>query len=177
MNNPEDLVQDILVALMQTDYISRYSLEKGPFTTYIYGFTDNFLKKRFNKENTRHGKFIVSAASLVLASPESDAEFNGKEVYAELLDSGQDLQREVVIHNVVEEIRRELRENYSANSSNEYNGVLYERDPLTVFNLLMEDKSVKDVSEILGVSRQFVYHLISKIKECEAAKDFLADRL
>lgn len=173
LNNPEDLVQDVLLALMETHYLDRYSPDKGSFKTYLYGFVDNLLKKRFNKENTRHGKFIVSAASLVIAAPESDAEFNGREVFAELLDAGIDDARTVEIHAAIAEIRKELKDNYVANSSFTYNGVEYQRDPLTVFDLLMEDYSVKEVSTMLDVSRQFIYHLMKKIRETEAFKDLM----
>lgn len=175
LNNPEDLVQDILVSLMQTKYIDRYTVDKGSFSTYIYGFIDNFLRKKYNKEHTRHGKFIVSAASLVTGSPEAESEFDGREVYSDLIDSGIDIQREILIKEVIEEIRKELAENFEANSSYENNGVVYQRDPLTVFNLLMEGKVAKDIADILGVSCQFIYHLVSKIKKCKAAKEIFKD--
>lgn len=175
LNNPEDLLQDVLLALMQTHYLERYSPEKGSFKTYLYGFTDNLLKKRFNKENTRHGKFIVSAASLVLSSPESDAEFNGREVFAELLDSGVDDEQQVIVRAAIEDIRRELKENYTANSTYENNGVVYNRDPLTVFDMMMSGMSVVEVSEALAVSRQFVYHLLKKIRNTHAFIEFMQD--
>lgn len=173
LNNPEDLLQDVLLSLMQTHYIDRYSPDKGSFKTYLYGFVDNLLKKRYNKENTRHGKFIVTAASLVLSSPESDAEFNGREVYAELIDSGVDEERGVIIRSIIEDIRKELKEKYKANSSHVYKGVKYDRDPLTVFNLLMKGLQVNEVAEVLGVSRQFIYHLVKQIRSTEGYKDYL----
>lgn len=172
LNNPEDLLQDVYLALLTTHYLDRYSPDKGSFKTYLYGFVDNLLKKRFNKENTRHGKFIVSAASLVLSSPESDAEFNGREVFAELLDSGVDEERGVIVRSIIEDIKKELKEKYTANSEYEYNGKVYQRDPLTVFELLMQGLNVMDVAEILGVSRQFVYHLVKRIRETDAYKQF-----
>lgn len=175
LNNPEDLKQDILLALMSTNYLERYTKEKGSFKTYIFGFIDNFLKKRYNKENTRHGKFIVSAATLTMAAPESDADYSRNEIFAESLDSGEDLQRAVIVHTLVLEIREYLKENYTANSYYTYEGVTYARDPLTVFDLLMQDYQVRDIAKILNVSKQFVYHLMSKIKTCPAYVEFARD--
>ena len=175
LNNPEDLLHDVYISLLQTNYIARYTPEKGSFKTYLYGFVDNLLKKRFNKENTRHGKFIVSAASLVVSAPESETEFNGREVFSELIDSGIDHEHEIVIHSIVEDIRKELQEGYSANSTFTNNGITYNRDPLTVFNMLMEGMSVMEISDTLAVSRQFVYHLMKKIRNTEAFKDFVKD--
>lgn len=171
-NSPEDLVQDILLSLINTHYLERFSPDKGSFKTYLFGYVDNFLKKRYNKENTRTGRLLNSAASLSLSAPESDAEFNGREVFAELIDSGVDDERAVMVHLVIEDIRKELKENYAANSSFDYKGHIYERDPLTVFDLMMAGASVMEVAEALGVSRQFIYHLLRKIRQCEAAKEF-----
>lgn len=175
LNNPEDLLQDILLALLQTNYISRYSQDKGSFKTYLYGFVDNFLKKKYNKENTRHGKFIVNAASLTVSSPESDSDFDGTEVFAELLDAGIDIEKEIKIKAGVEEIRKELAECYDAKSTWVYKGVEYNRDPLTVFDLMMQGATVMDVSEILNVSRQFVYHLLKKIRSAKSFQELMSD--
>ena len=174
LNNPEDLMQDILLALMETDYIVRYSKDKGSFKTYLYGFVDNYLKKKFNKENTRHGKFIVSAASLISGGPESDAEFDGSEVYTELLDSGEDEARAVLTKVTIEEIREQLK-GLPANSEyfNPEDNILYKRDPLTVFDLLMQDLSVKEVAQKLNVSKQFIYHLMKRIRQVEAFRNYI----
>jgi RNA polymerase sigma factor (sigma-70 family) len=173
LNNPEDLVSDVILALMETKYLDRYSPEKGSFKTYLYGFVDNLLKKRYNKENTRHGKFIVSAASLSTAPPESDAEFNGREVYAELLDTGIDESKQVEVRCIIEAIKEELRAEHKANSSYVHQGITYERDPATVFELMLKDMDTKEIAETLGVSTQFVYHLLKKVRSAPSYRDYM----
>lgn len=163
LNNEEELVQDIVLALLETDYLTRYNPER-PFTTYLYGFVDNFLKKRYNKENTVNGKKIVNYAGIEMTPPEGDPEFNGSKVYLDLLfaDSSEDADFDMKL--LLEEIREELKK-YKANSSAIFNGIELQRDALTVFNLIMEDFSVIDIARMLDTSRQYIYHLIKKIRD------------
>ena len=167
LNNPEDLCQEIMLSLLKTKYLDRYDPEKGPFKAYLYGFVDNFLKKKYNKEHTRHGKYIVSAASLSTLPPD-DAEFDGTEIFADLIPSDDDCEMSVVMQALIDDIREELGKNFSASSSNVYKGKVYQRDPLTVFNLMLNGASVMDVANILDVSRQFVYYLLKNIRTSEA---------
>lgn len=170
LNQQEELVQDIIVSLMETKYLDRYSLEKGPFTTYLYGFVDNFLKKRYNKENTRNGKKIVNSASIAISSPDSNTEFDGSVVYLDLVlplsNKNIEFDKEILL----EEIRKEL-EKFKANSSVEYNGEMLDRDALTVFNLIIKDYSVIEIAKMLKTSRQFIYHLLKKIRSLQIFKD------
>ena len=167
LNNPEDLSQEILLSLMKTNYLDRYDPEKGAFKAYLYGFVDNFLKKKYNKEHTRHGKFIVAAASLS-QSPTDDATFDGTEVYADLLPSDDDCETSVMYRALIDAIRKELSENFTASSSNVYNGKVYQRDPVTVFDLMLNGATVMDEATTLDVSRQFVYYLLKIIRTSNA---------
>ena len=167
LNNPEDLGQEILLSLLKTKYLDRYDSSRGAFKAYLFGFVDNFLKKKYNKEHTRYGKFIVSAASLS-QSPSDDATFDGTEVYADLLPSEDDCEENVVMKSLIDDIRRELIEAYPASSANVYMGKVYQRDPVTVFNLMIDGATVMDVANTLNVSRQFVYYLLKNIRSSRA---------
>ena len=168
LNNPEDLKQDILLSLIKTGYLDRYDVNKGTFKTYLYGFVDNFLKKKYNKEHTRHGKYIVSAASLSTLPPSDTSEFDGTEMFVDLMSSDDDCESSAVMQILIDSIREELKENFHSSSYNVYNGVVYQRDPLTVFNLMLEGATVMDVAMILDVSRQFVYYLLKNIRTSKA---------
>lgn len=167
LNNPEDLGQEILLSLLKTRYLDRYDPSRGAFKAYLFGFVDNFLKKKYNKEHTRYGKYIVSAASLS-QTPSDDATFDGTEVYADLLPSEDDCEESVVIKTLIDDIRRELSEAYPASSANVFRGKVYQRDPVTVFNLMIDGASVMDVAMVLNVSRQFVYYLLKNIRASRA---------
>jgi hypothetical protein len=128
---------------------------------------DNFLKKKYNKEHTRYGRHIVAAASLS-QTPTEESSFDGTEVYADLLPSDEDCETSVMITVLIEAIRKELAETFSASSANVYNGKVYQRDPVTVFNLMINGASVMDVATTLNVSRQFVYYLLKNIRSSKA---------
>ena len=169
LNNPEDLKQEILLSLLKTGYLDRYDESKGSFKGYLYAFVDNFLRKKYNKEHTRHGKYIVTAASLSTLPPEEGSDFDGTEMFVDMMPaSDEDCDGAVAMSILIQDIRRELAENFKASSSYEYNGVIYDRDPLTVFNLMLNGATVMDVANVLHVSRQFVYHLLKSIRTSEA---------
>jgi len=167
LNNPEDLGQEILLSLLKTQYLDRYVPERGAFKAYLFSFVDNFLKKKYNKEHTRYGRHIVAAASLS-QTPTEESSFDGTEVYADLLPSDEDCETSVMITVLIEAIRKELAETFSASSANVYNGKVYQRDPVTVFNLMIKGASVMDVATTLNVSRQFVYYLLKNIRSSKA---------
>ena len=167
LNNPEDLSQEILLSLLKTQYLDRYVPERGAFKAYLFSFVDNFLKKKYNKEHTRYGRYIVSAASLS-QTPAEDAPFDGTEVYADLLPSTEDCETSVMLRVLISAIRKELSESFTASSANVYNGKVYLRDPVTVFNLMIKGATVMDVATTLNVSRQFVYYLLKNIRSSKA---------
>lgn len=167
LNNPEDLCQEILLSLIKTQYLDKYIPEKGAFKAYLFSFVDNFLKKKYNKEHTRHGRHIVSAASLSQV-PSDEAVFDGTEVYADLLPSADDSETSVMLRVLIDTIREELAESFTASSANVYKGKVYQRDPVTVFNLMITGATVMDVATTLNVSRQFVYYLLKNIRSSKA---------
>jgi len=167
LNNPEDLGQEIILSLLKTRYLDRYDPSRGSFKAYLFGFVNNFLKKKYNKEHTRYGRYIVNAASLS-QTPTEDATFDGTEVYADLLPSCDCCEDFVMLQALIDNIRRELTETFSPSSANVYQGKVYQRDPVTVFNLMIDGASVKDVATTLNVSRQFVYYLLKNIRTSKA---------
>jgi len=174
LNNPEDLKQEILLSLLKTKYLERYDEDKGAFKGYLYAFVDNFLRKKYNKEHTRHGKYIVTAASLSTLPPDDGTDFDGSEMYADMMESNDaECDDHVAMSLLIQDIRRELSENFHASSSNVYNGVTYDRDPVTVFNLMLNGATVMDVANVLQVSRQFVYHLLKSIRTSQAYQIYL----
>ena len=167
LNNPEDLGQEILLSLLKTNYLDRYDPSRGAFKAYLFGFVDNFLKKKYNKEHTRYGRYIVSAASLS-QSPSEDSTFDGTEVYADLLPSCECCEDRVMLQALIDTIRAELQDAFPPSSANVYQGKVYQRDPVTVFNLMIDGASVMDVATTLNVSRQFVYYLLKNIRTSKA---------
>lgn len=173
LNREEDLVQDILISLMDTHYIDRYDNTR-PFSTYVYGFIDNFLKKKYNKENTKNGKNIVNRATLEGSPKDDETQFDGHTVYLDLFKTDT-LTEDTMEHmELIDAIRKDL-EAFPATSSTVYNGVVYNRDPLTVFNLVLEDYSVIDIARMLDTSRQFVYHLLKKIRTSPTLSELRAE--
>lgn len=167
LNNPEDLEQEILLSLLKTNYLERFDPERGTFKAYLFGFVNNFLKKKYNREHTRYGKYIVSAASLSQA-PTEDASFDGSEVFADLLPSDDACEDSAMVSVLIDDIRRELASSFTASSANVFEGKVYQRDPVTVFNLMISGATVMDVANILNVSRQFVYYLLKNIRSSRA---------
>lgn len=166
-NSPEDLAQDILLSLISTDYIQRFNPEFRTFEVYLYVFIDNYMKKKFQKENTRNGKGIVNRASLEISMPDSSEELRKDVVYMESLQLSSTLEEESTLYmdEFIESVREELSQ-YKASSSVEYNGRTLQRDPVTVFDLMLEDYTVAEIAEMFDTSKQFIYNLLKKIRSC-----------
>lgn len=167
LNREEDLVNDILISLMETKYLDRYDENKGSFVTFLYGYIDNFLRKRYNKEHTRYGQFIVNRASLEISSSnESDLDFT--KCYLDLLLDKKSLDQDfglskaetsVYIQNMRDclQKRRDLLEKQGL--------VGKKGDFLTVFDLLLQGKDTLEIATIMGTSRQFVYYLSKRMRQ------------
>ena len=108
LNNPEDLENDIILSLIETDYISRFDPERGAFSTYIYTFVDNFLKKRYNRENTKNGSRIVQAARLEISAPDINSTWNGSTIYADLITTNEDFTDKLLIEETIDSITHEI---------------------------------------------------------------------
>lgn len=173
LNDPEEMVQDIMLSLISTDYLARYSPEKRSFEVYIYIFVDNFIKKRLTKENTRNGRGIVSRASLENALPGNAADISSGVVYLETLKfavTGDDTET-VLFDEFLSEVREELIEKYKASSSVVYEGRELKRDPSTVLELVLEDNTVTEIAAMFNTSKQFIYNNLKKIRDTEAMKE------
>ena len=53
---------------------------------------------------------------------------------------------------------------YPAHSSNEFEGVVYQRDMRTVFSLLQQEYQPKEIAELFGTSVEFIYTLIRRMR-------------
>lgn len=161
LNKEDELLQDVLLALIETNYIERFDEAKGSFITYLYGFVDNLLKKKFNKENTRYGRFIVNRASFEI-SPGTDVELDRSKVYLDMLvdpkyeSSSSPADTELLI----ESIREILTKNRETALVPGKKG-----DSLTVFEYLLQDYSILEISKKMGTSRQFVYWLCKRMRK------------
>lgn len=165
-NNPEDMLQDILTQILETNYLDRYDPKKRVFEVYIFEFVSNFLKKRYQRENTRHGKYITSAASLVPSS--SDEENYGRtgEVYMDNLNLyEEDIEESIAVKVAKENLLKFLEKAFTANSSITLSdGTVINRDPATLFRYIDNDYTIKEVADLMGVSCQFIYTLRNKIR-------------
>lgn len=166
INNPDDMLQDILTQMLATKYLDRYDPQKRVFEVYIFEFVSNFLKKRYQRENTRHGKYITSAASLVASSGDDENYGRTGEVYMDNLNLyEEDIEDNIAVKVAKENLLRYLEKAFTANSSTTLSdGTVICRDPATLFRYIENDFSVKEVAELMGVSCQFIYTLRNKIR-------------
>jgi len=161
LNDPvEDVVNDILLDMLEKGYIERWDSSMGSFSNWIYTFSGNVCKKKYNRSHTNGGTKIEYALSIE-NSPDSEDSFRKGVVFEDMLEG-----------NMVEDggfnlFLGELREIltvYKASSSNVFDGIEYSRDSLTVLELLLKDYSVKEIAEAFGTSIEFIYILIRRIR-------------
>ena len=171
LNTPEEMVQDVFLQIIKTDYLSRYDPEYRPFNVYIYVLVENLCKKRGTREGTKGGTLIVNHASLAQTSEGSTPEANT--VYLDLLDVEpvtETADDKLYVDALVESTMESLLQ-YKAHSSVDVDGVTVERDPLTVFKLILEGKSISEIAEIMQTSKQFIYVLLHKIRGVPAMQE------
>lgn len=168
-NSIEDIIQDMLVQMISNGFLEKYDPEQRAFEVYLIIFIRNFMTKRFKKENlSRNGHKIIFAKSVEMNMPENKEDMNGDVEYLERMeDESSNFESYTVL---VQSIRDELKQ-FKANSSVVHNGVEYQRDPLTVFELLKDGLSVKEIAELFETSSQFIYLLIKKIRACDSVAD------
>ena len=172
LNSPEELVQDVFCNIIKTDYLSRYDPDYRPFYVYIYVLVDNLIKKRGIRENTNGGKKIVN--SFALEDTVDGETITPNTIYLDLLeleDNCESPDEKLYIDDVIEKTRSSLQD-IKAHSIVEFDGETISRDPATVFEYILEGKSVSEIAEILHVSKQYVYVLIHKIRGVEAMQEF-----
>lgn len=172
LNTPEELVQDIFLQIIKSDYLSRYNPELRSFEVYIYTLVINTIKKRGMREGSKGGRNIVNALSLEQTQEDNGEDSNGV-AFLDRLEIGkvQDPLNNVIMEDLIERTRKSL-EKFKATSTVVYEGKVIQRDALTVFNLILEDKTVPEIAEIFQTSKQFIYILLNKIRTTPEMQEF-----
>lgn len=158
-NSPEDVLQDMLLQMIRFDFLAKYDPERTDFIKYLKIFIRNFMSKIYAKEhNTKHGDNIINAVSLVETTDES-GEADGRTMTFDLGGSSEGFEDYVCLIQSFEEDLKEIK----ATSTVLYHGKEIKRDPYTLYKLLVTGYSVKEIAEIFGTSKQFVYGLKKKL--------------
>lgn len=158
-NSPEDLLQDMILQLAEKQYIEKYDPSVSDFTVYLHTFVKNFMSKPYNREHhTVYGQGIVNASPIYPYADDSDD--SSVAISPDVLSSGEGDFTDYVC--LVQSLEKDLAE-IKTKSKIEYNGKTIDRNPLTVYRLMREGYEVKDIAEMFGTSKQFVYTLRRKI--------------
>lgn len=162
LNEPvEDTLGDILLEMLEKDYLGRWNSKCGSYSNWLYTFSANVCKKKYNRSNSKGGRAIEGASSLQSSSENDD--FTVGVFFEETLNVDVEDNNSLDYNLLVEEINKILAA-YPAHSSNEYEGVVYPRDMKTVFNLLKEEYQPKEIAVLFGTSVEFIYTLIRRMR-------------
>lgn len=155
--DPEDTMQDILVALHKINYLARWDSTKGSFSGWLYTFVNNILRIKYNRSNTKGGRRIENAVSLDIESEDGDT-------FSDLIADSNFVSPDWSL--ILEEIRSILStDEFAPCSSNIFEGIEYFRSALTVFDLIVyKGFSVVDISTRFNTSPQFIYSLLKRIR-------------
>lgn len=166
----EDVMQDIMMELACKQYVERYVPESGSFSNWIYTFAGNICKKKYNRSHTKGG-YAIETAYTIEPSPISEASFKKGAVFEDMMESSifEDGELSITISQIEQELKK-----IKGSSSNEFEGVVYQRDAVTVFRLLVQDYSAKEIAERFHTSVEFVYTLLRKIRTVCTENGFLA---
>ena len=165
-NSVEDLLQDMMVQMAKTKFIEKYDPERTEFIKYLKTFIRNFMSKVYHREHdTKNGEKIINAAGIV-NSPEEVEESSGNVVCSEALGESSGYEDYMCLVQSLEQDLEQIR----SDSTVEYQGETFTRDPFTVYKLLSSGYDVKDIAEIFGTSKQFVYSLRKKL--CDLIKTY-----
>lgn len=162
----EDTLGDIVLELIEKDYLARWTPEAGSYSNWLYTFAGNICKKKYNRSHTRGGFAIENAASLSYTTSENE-EFGQGVVFEEYLPTDIVLSicaEESADYNILVEQIEKMLEKFPAHSQNVYEGVIYSRDMKTTFRLIREEYQPKEIAEFFGTSVEFVYTLIRRIR-------------
>jgi DNA-directed RNA polymerase specialized sigma24 family protein len=170
-NDVEDILQDMYVQMIENNFLAKYDPEGRPFEVYLSVFIYNFMCKRYKKEAlSKNGKNIIYSKSIYLSSPtDYNDVYDPSVVYLEHMEDISSSFDNLLL--LKESLKQDLAQ-FKASSSVLYKGVEYKRDPQTVLDLLIEGKTVVEISEIFQTSKQFIYLLLKKIRDCDTLKDF-----
>ena len=164
LKTEDDMFQSIILSLMTTNYLSRYD-GSSPFESFIIIFVDNYLKRAWRRENvTKHGKKIVTRASLEINTPSEENSYEPGVIYLETLMGAVNTSDEVDFVIALQQLRKDLDSKFPANSYVIHDGKRYDRKPGVVLDLLAAGNSVVEIADILECSKQFIYSLLKKVR-------------
>jgi len=163
LNEPvEDTLGDILLDMLEKKYLERWNPQAGSYSNWLYTFAANICKKKYNRSNTRGGKAIERAASITYTS-ESDDLVPGVLFEETLQIEDGEPEKTFDFDSLCDEIDRILAQ-YPAHSTNEFEGVEYARDMRTVFALIRQEYTPKEIAERFNTSIEFIYTLIRRMR-------------
>lgn len=164
LNEPiEDTLGDIMLDMLQKKYLERWNPQSGSYSNWLYTFAANVCRKKYNRSNTRGGKAIEGAAAITYTSATDD--LTPGVFYEETLQVEDNTQEKTFDYaSLCEEIDNILAQ-YPAHSTNEFEGVVYERDMRTVFALMRQDFTPKEIAERFNTSIEFIYTLIRRMRK------------
>lgn len=164
--NVEDLTQDILLKMVETNYLESFDKEQRDFNVYIVVFVRNYLCRLYKREClSKNGWSIVNAKGIEFSSPDNPDTFDKNMVYLDTLEAK--LDEDPDLNLLIEDLRAELQSKFKASSFIEFNGQTIGKEPVQVLNLLLQDYTVSEISSIFDTSKQFVYILLNKIRSSE----------
>ena len=162
LNEPiEDTLGDILLEMLEKKYLERWEPSAGSYSNWIYTFSANVCKKKYNRSNTKGG-LAIEGASSIHSSAENDDMPIGVFFEETLKVESKDYD-EAEYSLLCEELDRILSA-YPAHSSNVHEGIVYDRDMKTVFKLLRQEYQPKEIAELFGTSVEFIYTLIRRMR-------------
>lgn len=171
LNDPDDIIQDMLLLMCKNHFIEKYDPQGRPFEVYLAIFVSNFMCKRYKKEAlSQNGRNIVNAKGIEFSAPQDVIESGDPNiVYLDRIGINASNEEDSAV--LIESLRQELKK-YKASSHVVHEGKEYARDPATVLELLIKGLDPLEIAEIFHTSRQFVYLLIKKIRACEALEEY-----
>lgn len=172
LNTPEEITQDIFVQIMNSRYLERFNPELRSFEVYIYTLVINSIKKRGSREGSAGGRLIVNHFSLEQSQEDSEEAPMGV-AYLDRLENKvmEDPYKDLEMEDLIAKTRESLKQ-FKASSTVIYEGQEIQRDALTVFNFLLEEKTVPEIAEIFQTSKQFIYILLAKIRSTPEMQAF-----
>ena len=162
LNEPiEDTLGDILLEMLEKKYLERWEPSAGSYSNWIYTFSANVCKKKYNRSNTRGGLAIEGASSLHSSSENDDIPIG---VFFEETLQVESSDFDSADYSLLCDELSRILEAYPAHSSNVHQGVTYQRDMRTVFDLLRQEYQPKEIAELFGTSVEFIYTLIRRMR-------------
>ena len=165
-NSPEDLLQDMLVQMAETGYVEKYDPSISGFSGYLSVFIRNFMSCPYVREHhTGYGR-LVNAVHINYSDVTEDSFDPHLEVPSSIIPNKDgDFTDYVCLMDSIENDLKQIKTKSCIN----YNGKTVMRSPLTVYKLLKEGYTIKDIAEIFGTSKQFVYTLRDTIRDVSKA--------